>query len=179
MFFLNYVIDKEQKNELKKINNLKEFTSDLGEIVGRIQLSFNNQVEGILDEEIPNIEELLTIWFQRLNEVIIYCKMYKFAIMKVPDSYDIWLEFQVFNDTINVKQVRDAQKDIKCFVENKSIHTQEVFWEETIETEVFYQCIVNKTEEFLTEVQKINPILMESLTLREIKELVIRAKDIN
>lgn len=60
MFTLDYIIDQEQKDELKKVASLDKFIDEVEDIVGKIQLVFNNRVEGIIDEDIPNIQELLT-----------------------------------------------------------------------------------------------------------------------
>lgn len=175
MFALDYIIDQEQKDELKKVAIPDEFE----DIFGRIQLVFNKRVEGIIDEDIPNIQELLTIWFRRLNEVVIYCNTNSYAAMKIPESFDVWLEFTLNDEVINVKEVRVVQEKIANFVVNNLIEIQEVFWEEVIEAQAFYQCIFNMTKQFLVEVQLINPILMKSTEIKAVEALYMQAKDIN
>lgn len=179
MFALDYIIDQEQKDELKKVASFDKFIDEVEDIVGRIQLVFNNRVEGILDEDIPNIQELLTIWFRRLNEVAIYCNNNSYAAMKIPESFDVWLEFTLTDEVIHVKEVRVVQEKTENFVVNNLIEIQEVLWEEVIEAQAFYQCIFTKTKQFLVEVQLINPILMKSTEIMAIEALYIQAKDIN
>ena len=179
MFKLKYIIDQEQKEDLRNIKDIKEFVDEFEHIIGRIQLIFNNHEEGIIDEDIPNIDELLVTWFKFLNETVIYCNKYNYAAMQLFESLDVWFQFTVTNDIINVKQVRAMQEDRTHLVVNEPIEIQEVFWEETIEIQEFYKCILNKTKQFLIDIQLINPILMESPSLKRLVLLYNQAKSLN
>lgn len=176
MFLINYGILDEEKNKILKLKNIKEFDSDISDIMGQIELIFNNSKEGFIDKDIPYSGEFLIAWFNRLNSVVIQLKIDTFAAMKLPDSDNVWLEFKVDNEKVLVSETRAEKTNIDKFVVNLPKQRKELFWCESISKYELVDTIIDTTGSFIKDILSINELLSESKEFKRLEDKYIKAK---
>lgn len=176
MFLINYGILDEEKNRILKLKNIKEFDSNISEIMGQIELIFNNSKEGFVDNDIPYSGEFLITWFNRLNSVLIQLKTDSFVAMELPDSDNIWLEFKVDNEKVLVSKTRAEKTNIDKFVVNLPKRRKELFWCESISKDELVDTIIDTTGSFIKDILSINELLSESKEFKRLKDKYIKAK---
>lgn len=177
MFLINYEIPDEEKNRILKLDNIIEFEEDVNDVMGQIQLTFNNTKEGFVDKNIPYNGEFLIAWFKRLNDAIIQLKDSSFVAIEQPDSDNIWLEFKLNNNEVLIRQIK-AEKEINInkFVVNLPKKRKVLFWCESILKDELFNTILVTTRKFMTDILGINQLLYESKEFKELKDKYIKAK---
>lgn len=168
MFRVEYAILSNEKNRLKQVEKIALFEEQLDEIEGQIYIMCNKNEIGFVDESISYEGEFLVTWLSLLNSVILHLDSYGYLAMLRPDSADVWLEFKVMNEVVQVSKIKTL-KEYEDFIMTKFIENKKVFWTENIEKSELFQEVLEKTEAFIQEVYSINKILVES---REIKRLI-------
>ena len=156
MFLINYGILDEEKNKILKLKNIKEFDSDISDIMGQIELIFNNSKEGFVDKDIPYSGEFLIAWFNRLNSVVIQLKIDTFTAMELPDSDNVWLEFKVDNEKVLVSETRAEKTNIDKY--------------ELVDT------IIDTADSFIKDILSINELFSESKEFKRLEDKYIKAK---
>lgn len=178
MFCINYEIIEEEK---KRLSNIKEFEieSELEPVEAQIHLIFNNEEIGFIDKEIPYDGELIIMWLEELNEVIIQLKTNKFATMWIPDSADIWLEFKMIDEIILVNQIRVKKEvHVEKIVDNMPKKQEELFWSESISREEFFRGIFVTTSRFIQDISLLNELLLKSKRIIKLENTLKKAKQI-
>ncbi len=177
MLLINYEILEEERNRISKKNHISEFADDLNTIMGQIQLIFNETVEGFVDKEIPYDGEFLLVWFILLNDVLIYLNVDCFVTIHLPDTNNIWFEFELKNGEVVVSKIRaEKQKHIQKFVENSPRKRNELIWSERISKNELYKTIIDSTGIFIRDIMSINEILSELSEFKELKNKYAKSK---
>ncbi|WP_379127247.1 hypothetical protein [Paenibacillus sp. sgz500958] len=171
MFQIEYEILDCEIKRISIVNDLYEFENDLNTIVGQIQLKFNGREEGFVDRDIPYEGEFLITWVQLLNEAIVYLKEYGFATIFKPDSDNIWFEFALHDNIVEVSKIRaEKQKLVPNMIEKVPHAQSEFFWSEFVTIEEFYETILTVSEKLLKHIGSINKLILDSRELIKLKE---------
>ncbi|AGF55468.1 hypothetical protein B0P06_000438 [Clostridium saccharoperbutylacetonicum] len=177
MFSIEYLILKEEIERVSNITNIKEFDTELNTIEGQISLSFNDEIEGFVDKDIPYADELLFTWFKRLNKVLIYLQTNEFVALSIPERDNVWFEFKRKENLLVINKVKSEQQtSVYDFVTITPIKNIGVLWQEVIVMEEFYNKIINKTKKLLNDIKSYNAILVNSLEYKELKEILEKAQ---
>ncbi|MCT4543791.1 MAG: hypothetical protein N4A63_09630 [Vallitalea sp.] len=180
MFLINYGILEDEKNRISRINQISEFEDDVNTIMGEIQLIFNNTVEGFVDVEIPYSGEFLIIWFKRLNDALINLNHGSFVTIKIPDSDNIWLEFEMKDDEVLVSQIKAKnQKYIRDFIEDSPRERSEFIWSERISKVELYETIIDSTSILIGDILSINELISEYCELKELEAKYMKSKGLS
>lgn len=178
MFSIKYLLLTEEITRLTNINNLEEFIMDFDTIEGQVELTFNNTIEGFVDQDIPYDGELIISWFKRFNEVILLLNTSNYVIMKIPDSNRIWLKFQEDENILTVSKIKIIEQQSICnLVRVEPISEIATFWEETINKKQFQSEVVRASKELLDTIIAINNILVDSSEYIELKRLYEEARE--
>lgn len=176
MFRVEYTILSNEKNRLKQVEKIALFEEQLDEIEGQIYIMFNKNEIGFVDESIPYEGEFLVTWLRLLNSVILHLDSYEYFAMLIPDSADVWLEFKLINEVVQVSEI-ETLKEYEETTITKLIEDKKAFWSENIEKDELFQSVLEKTEAFIQEVYSINKILVESRGIKRLINTFQMAKD--
>ncbi len=170
MFKINYEILESERDRLKSINDFTIFEDDVSTIHGQIQISVTNKLIGFVDKDIPYEGELLTMWFQLLNEALYVLETNGFVTIYEPDSVDIWIEFQLITSDIYIRRIRaENSVGFSSLIDCKPKVNKEVFWSEKVNKMVVYKSIIESTNIFVEDILSLNGLLGE---LGDIKKLI-------
>lgn len=175
MFKVEYAILSNEKRRLKHIENIVLFEEQLDEIEGQIYIACNENEIGFVDESIPYEGEFLVTWLWRLNSGILHLDSNRYFAMLIPDSADVWLEFELINKAVRVSKIQTV-KEYKDTIMTKPIETTKFFWTENIDKIELFQEVLKKTEVFIQEVYSINKLLVESRKIKMLINTFQRAK---
>ena len=178
MFNIKYELLESELNRLREITDLKEFELDMNEVVGQFQLFVNDRVEGFIDKDIPYEGEFVSEWIFLLNESIQCLDEKGFVSISAPDSNNIRYELELNNEGLIVTKVRALPKQIREHICLEPVEQEELFWKEIVSTKAFLHAVRKVTEEFLTQVEEINPFLLELKILLRLKQSFLKSKDI-
>ncbi|HDK7166227.1 TPA: hypothetical protein PTV44_000030 [Clostridium botulinum] len=173
IFTLKFLILNSTKEELSNINDIEEFEREFGTVEGQIQLNFNDIEEGVIDEELIFISELIISWFKRLNQVLLSIKSNKYVAMNIPESDNIWYEFRNEGKYLIVSKVKSIKTNNICdFVVIKPIKKDISFWKGIkIKKTIFKNEILKATQNLIDEIILINDKLKETLEVKELTDL--------
>ena len=171
MFDINFRI----VDDLEYLSNVtsKQFDADMAPIVGFFQLNFDGNTEGYyhnnkLHEDEVGLE-LLNIWFSSLAEAIIILeKESKYVAFQEIDTYNSWLEFiREENDILKVSRVRDLEEfkegsHAYIVTVKKDSFTYPEWKNVKISFNEFKNKVKTKGNEYLKEIEKINPDLLRT-----------------
>lgn len=178
MFLINYEILEEERNRIMQLNNLMEFQLDMNNVMGQIELIFNNTKEGFIDKDIPFSGEFLITWFNRLNDVLIQLKESSFVEMELPDSDSIWFEFKLKNEEVLVSEIKaEKEMHIEKFIVNEPKKRIELFWQESISKDELFNTILDTTNNFMKDILAINELLAESKEFKELEGRYLKSKN--
>ncbi|WP_154694930.1 MULTISPECIES: hypothetical protein [Clostridium] len=170
---MKFLILNSMKEKLSNINDIEEFEREFGTIEGQIQLNFNDIEEGVIDEELIFISELIISWFKRLNQVLLSIKSNKYVAMNIPESDNIWYEFRNEGKYLIVSKVKSIKTNNICdFVVIKPIKKDISFWKGIkIKKTIFKNEILKATQNLIDEIILINDKLKETLEVKELTNL--------
>lgn len=176
MFRVEYAILSNEKKRLKQVEKITFFEEDLDEIEGQIYIACNENEIGFVDESIPYEGEFLVTWLWRLNSGILHLDNNGYFAMLIPDSADVWLEFELMNKVVRVSKIKTVKR-YKDTTMTKPIESTKIFWSENIVKIELIQEILKKTEAFIQEVYSINKLLVESTEIKRLINTFQMAKD--
>lgn len=181
IFTLKFLILNSTKEELSNINDVEEFERELGIIEGQIQLNFNDIQEGVIDEELIFVSELIISWFKRLNQVLLCIKSSNYVAMNVPESDNIWYEFRDEDEYLIVSKVKGVKTNSICdFVVMKPIKKDISLWKGIkIQKTIFKNEILKATQNLIDEIVLINGKLKETLEVKELINLYKKVQKIS
>lgn len=180
MFLIKYEILDDERQMLREINSLEEIESELFNVRGQLELTFNNSKDGFVDNEIPYSGEPLITWFSRLNEVLFQLMENSFIEMELPASYDMWYEFKIENEDVLVSEVRVEDEDyIEEFIVSTPKKQNEVLWEECISKDELYCRVLDVTNNFIKDILMINGLFSQTNEVKQLKELYLKVKKYN
>ncbi|GKX31173.1 hypothetical protein SH1V18_36530 [Vallitalea longa] len=178
MFNIKYELLDSELNRLRETTDLKEFELDVNEVVGQFQLSVNDRVEGFVDKDIPYEGEFVSEWIYLLNESIQCLDEEGFVSISAPDSNNIRYELELNSEGLIVKKIRALPKQILEHICIEPVEQAEFFWKEIVSAKAFSHAVLEVTEQFLTQVEKANPFLLELEILLRLKQSFLKSKDI-
>ncbi|MFC4775745.1 hypothetical protein ACFO9Q_03005 [Paenibacillus sp. GCM10023252] len=150
--------------ELIKTMTEKQFDQYFGDISGQIELHCGGETVGFYHEEVPFGNELILLWFKRLNEVVFLLKTHNYIAMNVIENNN-WIEFIKEDDSLRLNFVEgpDLSK-INGFITNTPINSSEKreWGEVKISYDGFLKEINQKTNELLEMIKQINIKLLEA-----------------
>ncbi|EJO5347966.1 hypothetical protein NRP93_002065 [Clostridium botulinum] len=181
IFTLKFLILNSMKEKLSNINDIEEFEREFGTIEGQIQLNFNDIEEGVIDEELIFISELIISWFKRLNQVLLSIESSDYVAMNVPESDNIWYEFRDEDEYLIVSKVKSVKTNNICdFVVIKPIKKDISFWKGIrIQKRIFKNEILKATQNLIDEIVLINGELRETLEVKELTNLYKKVQKIS
>lgn len=175
MFKINYQITY-KPNELQ---NLSQEELDRCFIEGNIEIEVNDKKYGYCKREPLAPEEtgwdLLTEWFEGLVDVLIKLKQeHKYIALSDIESYNTWIEF---------KKINTREISISVIESTTKVGTSQVITEpppngkpsdwanEIITYDELRNEILLKLNQYLSELNAINPELVKGKTIAQLKKL--------
>lgn len=162
---------------------LKDITLDYfniemaGEITGYILLEFNGSSSvGFYDEDInlDMFEELLVSWFELLNRTAVLLNHHDYVGLKLIENPTDWILFEKGGTNISVSY---AEKRIVSRIENfttteKVNDVDKFMWSGVeIPEEEFRSVIVKATDQFIEHIRRINPNLLSSPSIIDLRDV--------
>lgn len=182
MFKINYRIT----DSIVDLNNLTETEiDDGGYIEGYFELIVNDKSyeycnQGVLE---PGEEgmELITTWFEGLLGVLHKLQNGQtYVALSDIETNLVWIEFKRLNDKNIMVGVIEAEKangtgQIVTSQIKEAIYSD---WSNEVVTyDEMFQEVTNKIKEYLSEVNTINPKLVQGKRLKELKQLMLSLCD--
>lgn len=177
MFKINYRITT--KNEMLQNLSLKEINEG-AHIEGYFELVVNKKRYGYCKHGVLFPEEggmdLLTTWFEGfLNLLVELKKGKKCVVISDIDSFDTWLRFeQLKNDCIDISIIKAEKKENMGQI--VTIPLKNVLYgnwsHEVIPHNEMQKEILNKSNQYLREIENINNTLSNGDRFRCLKELI-------
>lgn len=137
--------------------DLKDFNAEWDGIYGYFEICINNQILGFC----PNRELLAG---EEGNEDILYwLSKLSDGIMQLNDRQEY--EIQLLSMNLAKVILKKSDKLLVSFVNSD---TDEVIWSEKIIIQEWCNEVILSIERFITEVQKINPVLLEAGLIKKL-----------
>jgi hypothetical protein len=137
--------------------SLQEFDTEYNGIYGYFQICINNQILGfcpdkkLLNEEEGN-EDIL-FWLFKLSDGL--------NKLNVVQKYEIQLL------SMNLAKLV-LKKDNKLLISFMNSNTDEIIWSEKIMFQELYNEVKLNIKNFITEIQRINPVILESKLIKNL-----------
>ena len=179
MFKINWGILDEEKRRISQIKHIDEFENNLNTIVGQFRIDINNITEGFVDTDIPYDGEFIVTWLQLLNDAIQYISLYSFASIYEPDTDNVWMEFSLEKNIIQVSQIRaEQQKYVEKFIEKTPRKPIKYYWCDRILKNEFQSTVLCVTKDFIDYILELNEIMSQSKEIKLLEEKYYNAKGI-
>lgn len=176
MFTINYEISQEQKEALSKIEDITIFERDFSTIMGQIEFIFNDKSIGFIAREVPEAEDYLLIWMQRLTQGLVALIAGQFMAVQFPQTNEFWLEFEVNKNDVIVREVSVVEDRESSVVVRQPKVRKEIFWEETISKNNLVITLLHTTENIMKDIMKINKILCQASEFIRLEDKYREAK---
>ncbi len=170
MFLIEYDISDKEKERMRRINSIQEFEEQLDDIEGQISIECNKENIGFVNKDISYDGELLVTWFRQLNRVILYLRNNTYVAMIIPDSEDVWIEFEVVKNNLQIREVRAAKKHNE-YIEITPLKKEKIFWSEDVGRKEVFHAIMQSTNRFIQEICLINKSLAESKNISTLRNI--------
>lgn len=167
MFSIKYRI----VDDLDYLGNVstQQFDTDGIDIEGFFALNFNGNIEGYYhNNKLDKFEvghELITLWFDLLIEVISILKeKSRYVALKEIECFDSWIEFILDDDILIVSFARYSENNNDSFIiTTKKDGFKYPTWKgENISFSEFKDKVKIKANEYLSEIERINPSLLNT-----------------
>jgi len=178
MFEIKYELLDNELRRLSEVTNLEEFEYDLNEVVGQFQITINNEIEGFVDKDIPYEGEFIIEWLYLLNETVCCLGKTGFASFAAPDSNNIRYEFEINKQNLRMSKFSAKEKQIFNHIYLNPVEKEELFWNETISTKVFYRGVQSITDKFFRHLEAINPNLLNLKIVLRLKQSFLNGRDV-
>lgn len=159
--------------------NAKQFDVDGADIEGFFALNFDGNIEGYYhDNKLNKFEvghELITLWFDLLIEVIMILEeKSRYVALKEIESIDSWLEFTLNDDVLKVSFANYSEENYGAFIITvKNDGFKYPTWKEaTISFSEFKEKVKVKTNQYLGEIERINPALLNTKIIAKLSRQV-------
>lgn len=140
--------------------NLKRFNTEWNGIYGYFEICINKQVLGFC----PNRELLAD---EEGNEnILFWLSMLSDGITQLDDCQ----EYEISLLSMNLSKII-LKKDDKLLISFVNSNTNEVIWIEKILIQEFCNEVLFNIERFITEVQKVNSVLLESDLIKKLIQI--------
>lgn len=174
MFEVKYriIIDENywRKMSLEQIN-------EEGGIEGFFQINLNSVEYGYYhDGELAADEEgfdIISTWLSNLLEVCLLADETKYVAIKDTESYNTWLEFISADNSLLVSVIQ-SDNFISEYVITKPLESR-VYpeWRNiTIKREEFFEELINKTNNFISDLAQINPFISKSQRIIKLQSIL-------
>lgn len=149
----------------------QQFDTDGIDIEGFFTLNFNGNIEGDYhDNKLDKFEvghELITLWFDLLIEVILILKEKSgYVALKEIECFDSWIEFILDDDILIVSSARYSENNNNndsFIITSKKDGFKYLTWKgENISFSEFKDKVKAKANEYLSEIERINPSLLNT-----------------
>lgn len=140
MFKINYIIVDEYMEDILEFVN-----SDDADVIGQIELCFNDKKVSFMDEKVRFLDLSLLQWMKALNKILFLLQEHSTVNFWIPESNGIWIVFERKHRELKVSKIRSSTvvKRNDCIsIENLSY--DKIEWEEMILTNQFYEQVTNK-----------------------------------
>jgi hypothetical protein len=180
MFIINYRITE----DIKYLKSLElEIFDNNSDLEGFFSMTFNNKSYGYYHDnplrEEENGWDLITNWFSLLLNAYLELIVTKYVAISDIESYNSWIELKMEDDKVVVNIIETEKEDgmeeitTKPFNEFKYGDWNNVL----IELKDFKEELILKTKKYLNEIAAINPKLLESRRMKNIKELLLKVEN--
>lgn len=168
-FKIKYKIFQETLQLLQKMD-MQEFDEEFGDIEGQIELNFNGNTEGEVNDCIPFGDELLIEWYTCLNNIVNILKSNEYAAFEVPDTDGIWLEFIDSGNFLKVSEKKLYCDNVTDSIINKPLKDLKNYgWSDVvIDKNEFFASISKSTKDFLNDISKVNDGLLRTESISEL-----------
>jgi hypothetical protein len=167
MFKVDYLILQEEKS---RISNLEVNTK--WDVEGQICLDFNGEKIGFCEGEINVGSESLSLWFQKLLEVIKCLRKDGESYMFIPETTRI-LHFIICKGKIEVVERESVLKaDNKGLMTYSFSDVSKIYWKEIIELENFEKEITQSVLRYIDEMLSYNKSFSSSLDYKKLIRLI-------
>ncbi|WP_154891867.1 hypothetical protein [Paenibacillus polysaccharolyticus] len=156
--------------------NLEQIEKE-GGIEGFFQLNLHSEEYGYYhNRELAEGEEgfdIISTWLSNLLEVCLLIGVNKYVAIKDTETYNTWLEFISADNDLLVSVVQ-SDSFISDYVITKPVENR-VYpeWRDIkVNKKKFIEEVVNKTENFITDLSQINPLLSMSQRIVQLQSLL-------
>lgn len=179
MFRIDFEILEREKERLSGVKNSREFEEELNNVLGQMEVTFNDRAIGSMDNDDTFYGDYLLTWFQEFNEVIVELEESRFVTMMIPDGPNVWLEFEESDNMLKVNKIQAGRK-IRV---GKNVLTEpkvreKFYWTETISKDEFVSQVISHTGKFMLQITTLNEILSRSREVMILERLFQKAKKI-
>jgi hypothetical protein len=158
-------------DDLEYLSNIDthQFDADGADIEGFFALNFGGNIEGYYhDNKLNEFEvghELITLWFDLLIEVIVILEeKSKYVALKEIECVDSWLEFILNEDVLTVSFANYLGESNGSFIitVKRDDFNYPTWKEATISFSEFKDKVKMKANQYLSEIERINPALLNT-----------------
>lgn len=170
MFYINYKIN------LTALTGSTTYLED--NVYGYIELDFVVAKYGYCPRENIPIEghDILSIWFEQLTEICSKLIQHKMVLLNEISSYNSWLRFSRDGDEVVIDHILSENKDGHGFITENEL--KETVSGELNGIRISYKqmCeeVVEKTEKFVEELIRINPVYQNAGWIETIKNNIVK-----
>lgn len=167
-FKINYLISKNEKESITKINNLNQFETDVlkGSCIS-IQIGDYEYGEYPSSENEDGVE-LLDMWFSSFKEVYNQIRSNTKVIFNYWENPFDFFEFVKKDKNISIRFSRKKLLIINQRIQNNIVYGVDLLAETTITMEDFLKTIKDSVNKYWDEVASLNPILFEFTRTKKI-----------
>lgn len=164
--------------ETLRVLSAEQYDSEGLDIEGYFSLNFNGNVVGFYHDndlrEGETGQELLTLWFDLLMDVVVQLKTTKYAALKMIETYDTWLEFTLLDDEmlISLAKFKAGFTNEYLIIERKNCFDYPKWKDVKVSFSEFVDKIEDNVKKYFHEVENINPSLMKSKTMLRVVEKI-------
>ncbi|UFJ40755.1 hypothetical protein LOK74_22635 [Brevibacillus humidisoli] len=169
-------------HELSQIT-LADFEGEYGNVLyGQFEINVNGKTYGLYDPDAPTpilefFEEEIIASFGLLNEVVISMQHHKYIALNTIDAHFAWFEFIAEGEDLTVYHVQVEEDNISSFIVTEPLNCISIcYWQETITKQEFIDEVLDKTDEFIRHIEKVNPALLRSKSIQGLLERCGKSK---
>ena len=167
-FNINYLISKNEKESIIKINNANQFETDVIKDSWISIIIGDYEYGGFPVNETEGGDELLDLWFTSFKEVYNQLKSNTEVILNYWENPFDYFEFIIEDKNISVRFLRK-----KLLIENQRIQNNivcgvDLIAETILSTDSFLKTIKESVNNYWDEVARLNPILCDFTRTKKI-----------
>ncbi|MDQ0062464.1 hypothetical protein [Paenibacillus harenae] len=157
--------------EYFSVSSAEQFEREVGDISGQIELNFSDNVVGFYDKETQIGNELILLWFIRLNEVLDLLENKPYVAMNIVENND-WIEYIKEGDVLKVNYIQNPSNDDVGFITDIPFSNLEKrLWRNVrINYNQYKNEIKNKSIDLLLQIKKLNQQLLVTSKVARIKK---------
>lgn len=154
--------------------SLEDFQEDYGNaLYGQFEIRVNEYKYGLYDEDAPReirdfFEESILAWLTRLNDTVGKINDHEYIALNTIDDNLLWFEFMATEENdlqMSLVQVEHTFTGEGYMVTEQIEQISKCLWRAIIRKHELIHEVLEKTDEFIRYMGKVNPLLLKSKSM--------------